>query len=68
MTTDTPTAADLHRAAGIEKMAAALHSSSYPGTPVRWDRMVEESKAFFRNIATAALAAWEQHLKEQTND
>jgi len=69
MTTDTPTAADLHRAAGIEKMAesglAACSKFYSLSCPPRSDAPID----CHRYIMSAALVAWEAHCKEeQTND
>ena len=61
--TPTPTAADLHRAAGIEKMARAIaqtlgtNPDLYAGT----QRLVGNPKL----AAKAALAAWEAHEAEK---
>ena len=57
MTTDT--AADLHRAAGIEKMADAVEFGGHG----MW--FASPSRKAIVSAVTAALAAWEAHEAER---
>ena len=68
----TPTASDLHRAAGLEKMARALHklqecerAEDYGLHKVEmWAELDRTAHDYWRKWATAALAAWEAHCAE----